>query len=183
MLLLPQQGKLGTLQFHLARANGHWNELASGARALAIFQGPHGYISPKWYKNPLSVPTWNYVAVHATGTPRMLSDAQLTEHLHALVAAYEPGEGGWSTDALPPDFFDKLQRAVVGFEMEIADIYGKWKLGQNRSREDREGAIEGLRASNSPEALTLADWMAATLKDDGAPAILGPDVKKAHLRG
>ena len=158
-------GRYGTLQMHLARQNEHWRALAAGEKVLAVFQGPHGYISPRWYRNPISVPTWNYVVVHAHGTPRVIADAALREHLHALVAAYEPGDCGWTADALPAEVFDKLQEQVVGFDIEITSLQGKWKLGQNRTREDRQGAIEGLRASDHADASALADAMAAALRD------------------
>jgi transcriptional regulator len=169
MLLLPSRGKFGTLQMHFARPNEHWKSLADGsASALAIFHGPHAYISPTWYATPqAAVPTWNYAVVHARGTPRMLRDDDaLSEHLRALVAAYEGSrKGGWSTDRLPAEMFQKLRSAVVGFEMEITELQGKWKLGQNRTRADREVAIAGLRQAGDAESITIADWMAATLAD------------------
>src|SRR5688500_13871881 len=81
MLLLPERGKFGTLQVHFARQNEHWRALAAGEGVLSIFHGPHAYVSPRWYKKPVSVPTWNYVVVHAQGTPRAMEDAALREHL------------------------------------------------------------------------------------------------------
>jgi transcriptional regulator len=164
MVQLPERGEFGALQFHLAKPNEQCEDLAAGASTLAIFQGPHGYVSPKWYANPLSVPTWNYIVVHATGTVRVLRDAELADHLKALVSAYEPRDGGWTTDALPAELFDKLRHAVVGFEIEIASLQGKWKLGQNRTREDREGAIAGLRSAGTHESSLLADLMAAAME-------------------
>lgn len=164
MLLLPTRGRFGTLQTHLARQNEQWRALESGGKVLAIFQGPHGYVSPRWYAQPVSVPTWNYVVVHAQGTPRMMEEAALREHLRALVATYEPRDGGWDSAALAGEVMEKLLRQIVGFEIEITRIHGKWKLGQNRTREDREGAIAGLRRTNTAEANALADWMAATLR-------------------
>jgi len=163
-LLLADRGPQGSLQFHLARANDHWQDLAGGAPAAAIFHGPHGYISPAWYSIPANVPTWNYVVVHVRGTPRTLSDDQLRDHLHALVHQYESSRpDGWHPDRLPPELFDKLQRAVVGFELRIDDLQGKWKLGQNRTRADRQGAIAGLRQAGDPQSATLADWMERAL--------------------
>jgi transcriptional regulator len=164
VLLLPTRGKLGTLQAHLARQNEQWRALAAGTPALAIFHGPHAYISPRWYTQPVSVPTWNYAVVHAQGTPRMMTDSALGEHLHALVAQYEPAEQGWDPRALPGEAMEKLQGQIVGFDIEIISIQGKWKLGQNRTREDRQGAIDGLRRTGDAEASTLADWMAATFR-------------------
>jgi len=159
-------GRYGTLQTHLARQNEQCQSLATGQPVLAIFQGPHAYISPRWYANPLSVPTWNYVVVHAHGTPRVMDDGALRAHLHALVAKYEPPprDGGWDARSLPADVMDKLQRQLMGFEIEIARLEGKWKLGQNRTTEDRQGAIDGLRQSGDAEASIVADWMAAALR-------------------
>jgi transcriptional regulator len=164
VLLLPARGRFGTLQMHLSRQNEQCRALAAGWPALVIFQGPHGFVSPRWYANPVSVPTWNYVVVHAQGTPRQMEEAALREHLRALVAKYEPHEGGWDADALPGAVMEKLLQQIVGFDIEMTSIQGKWKLGQNRTREDREGAIEGLRQTGDGEAIALADWMAATLR-------------------
>ena len=168
MLLLPPRGdgRFGTLQMHLARQNEQCAALAEGQPVLAIFQGPHGYISPRWYKQPVNVPTWNYVVVHAHGTPRTMDDDALRAHLHELVAKYEPAprDGGWDAHALPAEVIDKLQRQVMGFEIDIARLEGKWKLGQNRTAEDRQGAIDGLRQSGDADASVLADWMAAALR-------------------
>ena len=162
IILLPQRGRLGALQFHLARPNEQCEELAAGGAALAIFHGPHGYISPTWYTTTQAVPTWNYVVVHASGTARVLNDAELRDHLDALVGGYERNDG-WSTAALKPDLFEKLRSGVTGFELEISQLQGKWKLGQNRSVADRQGAIEALRRSATHEASELADLMAASL--------------------
>jgi transcriptional regulator len=169
MLLSPSAvgGQFGRLQTHLARQNEQCQSLAACAPVLAIFQGPHAYISPRWYQNPVSVPTWNYVVVHARGTPRAMEDDALRAHLHALVAKYEPppGDGGWDARrALPDEVMDKLQQQVIGFEIEITRLEGKWKLGQNRTPADRQGAIAGLRQSGEAEPRVLAEWMAATLR-------------------
>lgn len=161
VVLLPSRGPSGTLRLHLAKPNPQCDDLAAGAKALTIFQGPHGYISPTWYATTAAVPTWNYVAVHAHGTPRMMSEDELRDHLDALVAQHE---SNWTASAaLPRDVFEKLRGAIVGFEIAIVHLEGKWKLGQNRTGADRHGAIKGLRASGSADAATLADWMAAAL--------------------
>jgi transcriptional regulator len=169
VVLLGDRGERGALQFHLARANDHWHDLAAGAPALAIFQGPHGYVSPTWYANAASVPTWNYVVVHARGVPRVLAEEALKGHLVALVAAYESARPeGWDPSRLPVELFDRLRAAVVGFEIPIERLEGKWKLGQNRTRDDREGAIDGLRGTGDGADRALADWMAAALGGGGA---------------
>ena len=164
VVLLPTGGPSGTLELHLAKPNPQCDDLAAGTEALAIFHGPHGYVSPTWYATAASVPTWNYVAVHAYGTPLVMSDPELRDHLDALVAAYESERPiGWDSGKLPADTFDKLRRAIVGFEIPITRLEGKWKLGQNRTAADRVGAIEGLRSTGNPDDATLADWMVATM--------------------
>jgi transcriptional regulator len=106
------------------------------------------------------VPTWNYIAVHAYGMARMLDDAQLMNHIQCLTAAYEPPTpGGWSTERIPSEVTGKLLQSIVGFEIEITRIEGKWKLGQNRSAEDSRGAIRGLRERGDAESLEVAAAM------------------------
>ena len=166
VILHPTAGPHGALHFHLARPNEHCQHLASGAPTLAIFHGPHGYISPTWYESRAAVPTWNYVVVHAHGTPGALSEAHLRDHLRALTRIFEGADrDSWDIDRLPPDFLDKHQRAIQGFEMPIAKIEGKWKLGQNRSPADRQGAINKLRESEDADAIRLAAWMTSTMPD------------------
>ncbi|HEV2292317.1 MAG TPA: FMN-binding negative transcriptional regulator [Tepidisphaeraceae bacterium] len=165
VVLLPARGPFGTLQFHLAKPNSQCDHLAAGTEALAIFQGPHAYISPTWYANQAAVPTWNYIAVHACGTAHVMNDEELVLHLDALVTTYEAGRpNGWDSGKLPGDVTERLRQAIIGFEMPIARIEGKWKLGQNRTAADRAGAIEGLRSTGTPGDAAIADRMAATVK-------------------
>lgn len=160
VLLDAARGRFGTLQAHLARANSHWERFASGGEVLAIFLGPHGYVSPRWYAKPLNVPTWNFIAVHAYGTPRVMSDGELARHLEAVADAHEPpAPAGWDVRSLPDSFVERMRAQVVGVEVEITRIEGKWKLGQNRTAEDRARAMAGLRGSGTPEAVALADAM------------------------
>ena len=169
VVLLPTRGELGTLQLHLAKPNPQCEDLAAGTEALAIFHGPHGYVSPTWYATAASVPTWNYVAVHAYGTPRVMTDDALRDHVDVLAASYEATRpDGWDSSNLPGDVFEKLRRAIVGFEIPITRLEGKWKLGQNRTPADRLGAIAGLRATGAPGDSTLADWMAAAMGPETA---------------
>jgi transcriptional regulator len=169
VLLLPASGPFGSLQFHLARQNEQAEALASGAAALVIFHGPHAYISPRWYAAEVAVPTWNYVSVHARGTPRSLDDRALIEHLRSLSATHEPeGPAAWSPDRLPAETAAKLRGSIVAFEIVIERIEGKWKLGQNRAAADVRGAVEGLRASADPDAAKIADLMEAASRRGGS---------------
>jgi transcriptional regulator len=165
IVLLAARGEFGSLQFHLAKPNPQCDDLAAGAEPLTIFQGPHGYISPTWYTTTTTVPTWNYVTVHAYGgTPRVMDDDALREHLDTLVARYESARpSGWNSVMLPDDTFEKLRGAIVGFEVPIARLEGKWKLGQNRITADRIGAIVGLRSTGNVDDAVLAQWMEAAL--------------------
>ena len=164
VVLRPTSGGTGSLQFHLAKPNPQCEDLAAGTEVLAIFQGPHGYVSPTWYETPGTVPTWNYVAVHAYGPPSVMSDERLTDHLGQLVAEYESARpNGWDVRRLPAEAFAKLRRGIIGFDVAIARIEGKWKLGQNRTTADRAGAIAGLRSTGSTEDTTLAAWMEASM--------------------
>jgi len=170
VVLLPTQGEFGTLQLHLGKPNPQCDDLAAGIESLAIFHGPHGYVSPTWYATPATVPTWNYVAVHAYGAPRVMTDDGLRDHLDALAATYEAARAnGWDSGKLPGDVFEKMRRAIVGFEILITRLEGKWKLGQNRTPADRIGAIAGLRATGAPDDAMLADWMAAAMGTKTTP--------------
>jgi transcriptional regulator len=142
----------GVLHAHLARANPQWRHFASSAEALAIFQGPHGYISPTWYAEP-GVPTWNYTAVHVYGSARTIEDRDATAvHVEALAARYERGnEKPWV-----PDYDPRRLGGIVAIEIRITEIQGKFKLSQNRSAADRAGVVAGLDAAGTPEALELA---------------------------
>ena len=126
-----------------------------------IFQGPHAYVSPSWYTTAPAVPTWNYAAVHVYGVPRLLDEAGLLDVVSRLVDQYESGrERPWIMD-LPEDYQRKMLRAIVGFEVPISRIEGKFKLNQNRSAEDRAGVIEALAAGDAEEQV-LAEFMSAS---------------------
>ena len=148
MLLEKGEGKFGVLYGHLAKANPHGALFGSGD-VLVIFNGPHGYVSPTWYSDrSVNVPTWNYVAVHAYGTPELLSDDVSVEHLARLVAKYEAQRAdGWAMSELKDNLREMLPRQVIPFRMEIARIEGKAKLSQNKPRAERERVIEGLKAA------------------------------------
>jgi transcriptional regulator len=132
---------------HVARANGHWRELETAGEVLAIFQGPHAYVSPGWYRHHPSVPTWNYATVHARGRARLLPKEALVPLLRRLSQVYEEGRPEpWRMDALPADYTAKLVEAIVGFEVAIDHLEGKFKLSQNRRPEDVEGVAKALDA-------------------------------------
>ena len=146
LLLDRDRGRFGVLAGHMAKANPHWKAFSRSGESLAIFHGPHGYISPRWYASEVAVPTWNYVAVHASGTPRLVEGTEaMVAHLNALIRYHEgTGTESWRPDGLPADTFAALLNGIVCFEMTIERIEGKAKLGQNRSRGDVLGAIRGL---------------------------------------
>jgi transcriptional regulator len=160
LLLDAERGPQGTLIGHLARANPHAEALRSDGEALAIFHGPHAYVSPTWYTVPMAVPTWNYVAVHAYGQPRLIEDE---ERLYGMVEAlvhYHEAQFAYAWDlAARRDYAQKLLKNIVGFEMPISRLEGKAKLSQNRSRADREGVIAGLTAQAEPSGLAVAARM------------------------
>lgn len=147
MLLEPGEGALGTLYGHVAKANPHGQSFGEG-EVLIIFNGPHGYVSPTWYSDrSTNVPTWNYVAVHAYGTPQALPTKDSALHLSRLAAKYEAKRhNGWSMDELKDNLREMLPQQVVPFRIEIARIEGKAKLSQNKPRAERERVIEGLKA-------------------------------------
>jgi transcriptional regulator len=151
-------GEFGTLRGHLARANNHWREFATGESTVAIFQGPHGYISPRWYAATVAVPTWNYVAVHAHGQPEIIDDpAAIRLHLGELAERYETGPYRWRIEDLPNISYQTLTASIVCFSMPIKHLFGKAKLSQNRSAEDRLGVIAGLEALGTLAGRQLAD--------------------------
>jgi len=162
ILLDPARGEHGTLRGHMARANPQWRDFKDDAEVMAIFHGPHTYISPSWYPTHRAVPTWNYVAVHAYGVPRLIEDrAALRRLLDDLVRMYESGfEHPWQFD-LPQRFTETMIDMIVGFEIPITRLEGKFKLNQNRSAADRRGVIEVLQQSSDPVAREISALMAA----------------------
>lgn len=147
---------------HVAKANPQWQSL-SGQRVLSIFHGPHAYVSPGWVEVANAVPTWNYVAVHAYGTARLIEKpARLRSLVQQMVDHYESGQPApWTLDRPASEFIDGLLAAIVGFEITIDRLEGKWKLSQNHPRERREQVIRGLEAAARPDDLAIAELMAA----------------------
>ena len=150
MLIDRTRGTRGTLFGHVARGNPQWRDSKPGEEGLAMFLGPDAYITPGWYRSRLEtgrvVPTWNYVAVHVRGPVSFFEDQQrlmdvvtkLTEHHEAY------SKNPWRVTDAPADYVAKELKSIVGFEMEITKIEGKWKLSQNRPQADRDGVRRGL---------------------------------------
>jgi len=140
----------------VARSNPHAQELEAATEVLAIFEGPHAYVSPGWYANHPSVPTWNYAVVHARGKARLLPPADLPPLLDRLSRIYEESlPAPWRMDSLPPDFAARMMQAVVGFEIVVDRLEGKFKLSQNRRGEDVEGVAAALRSRGEEELAQL----------------------------
>jgi transcriptional regulator len=156
--LLYAEGELGTLRLHLARANPQIAELQRADECLVVFQGPQSYITPVWYATKHEtgkvVPTWNYLAVHVWGTPRVTAEpswlrrqvSDLTDyHEHARLRP-------WAVSDAPDDYIAAQIKGITGVEIPIARMEGKWKLSQNRSAEDRRGVAEGLKTEDGAKA-------------------------------
>ncbi len=144
---------------HVARANAHWRDFEANGEAMCVFQGPHAYISPGWYANQDTVPTWNYAAVHVRGRARLLDERELRELVTALTAAHEAAvASGWDQRRakIDPDI-----RYIVGIEIAIDRIEGKFKFNQNLSTADRRGVVEALSRSEDSTERAVAAWMRA----------------------
>ena len=153
----------GSLIGHLARANPHWQLFANAAPSMALFWGPHAYVSPTWYTPGAKVPTWNYVTVHAYGRPEIIEDTdQVLEVLTDLAKIYE-GKEGWTLDALPPGNAAAQTRGIVAFRMKLTKVEAKTKLSQNRDMEDRTRVIAKLETSDGDDAKATAEWMKKVL--------------------
>ena len=166
ILWAPEGGPHGTLRGHLARANGQWQALETGEEVLAVFHGPHAYVSPAWYEADLAVPTWNYAVVHAYGRPRLVTDEErFREMLEELVRAFEtPRTEPWSTANLPEDWLRGLMRGIVGFEIEVNRLEGKFKLGQNRPLADQQRVAARLAAGDNNADRALAALQSERLR-------------------
>ncbi len=169
----PEPAPFGTLRGHVARANPVWRDFSPEVEALAIFEGPHAYISPAWYASKKEhgkvVPTWNYAVVHAHGIARAIEDASwLRAHVEALTNAHETGrQAPWAVGDAPADFIDKLLNAIVGIEISVTRLTGKWKVSQNRSVPDRIGVLEGLERDGAGSNAGMAALIKDTLDQDG----------------
>ncbi len=164
-LIDPARGASGTLLGHVARANPQWQHFIAGKAALAMFHGPHAYVSPAWYGTHPAVPTWNYIAVHAYGVPRIVDATGATEHiLRRLVDANEGANGTtWRMDGLTEQYLGSMMRAIVAFEMPIDRLEGKAKLSQNRDAVDQARVAEALAASADPSAQATSRAMRSSM--------------------
>jgi transcriptional regulator len=162
VLLDEVPAPLGTLLGHVARPNPQWQFFAPERPVLVVFPGPHTYVSPSWYAQHPSVPTWNYVAVHAYGVPRVIEEPGRVRALLArLVHTFEDGRSApWRMDRLQDSYVDGMMRGIVAFEIPINRLEGKAKLSQNRPAGDRARVRAALSAEDDPLARAVATLMA-----------------------
>lgn len=164
-----EAGEQGVLRCHVARANTQWKEIGEGCDALVVFQGAQHYVHPGWYETKREtgkvVPTWNYAMVQVTGRARVMDDAawlsrQIRDLTEMMEGAYPKP---WAVDDAPAPYIDAQMRGIIGIEIAIADMQGKWKVSQNRNEADVEGVIEGLRSAQDDDAKAMADLVEAGL--------------------
>lgn len=154
----------GTLVGHVARANPVW-QISNGKEAMVIFQGPNAYITPSWYPSKAEtgkvVPTWNYAVVHAHGIVRVINDPQWVKaHIEKLTNHQEASFAHpWAVSDAPSDYTEKLFGGVVGIEIAITKLVGKWKVSQNRPEPDKAGVVTGLRSLGISEASQMAEFV------------------------
>jgi len=162
MLLDRTAGPLGTLHGHIARANDQWRTAPGNRQALAVFLGPDAYVTPSWYATKKAtgkvVPTWNYVAVHAHGELRWFEDEErLLALVTRLTQVHEARrEHPWAVSDAPAGYIRDHLRGIVGFELVISKLDGKWKVSQNRPAEDRAGVAEGLEREGQASTAAVA---------------------------
>lgn len=166
-LAYADEGRHGTLRAHVARANPHWRDLQGVGECLVVFMGPQGYVTPSWYPSKREtqkvVPTWNYATVHAWGRPRIVEDAAwLRRQIDDLTHAQEHARPKpWTVGDAPEDYLAAQMQAIVGIEIPIARIEGKWKLSQNRPEADHAGVVAGLGSPDDPNGnAAMAELMA-----------------------
>ena len=168
-LVYPDEGEHGVLRGHLSRGNAQWKELADAGECLIVFRGLDDYITPSWYQTKKEtgkvVPTWNFVTVHVWGAPRIVEDAAwLSSQLHDLTHSQEHARPvPWKIEDAPDDFIAAQMKAIIGLEIPISRIEGKWKLSQNRPEADRRGVVDGLRTQGE-RSRAMADLVENRLK-------------------
>jgi transcriptional regulator len=162
---------VATLHGHIARGNPLWRDHVPDSRALVIFHGPDSYISPSWYASRREtgkvVPTWNYAVVHAHGALRVVHDGMwLRSHVEALTREHEGArETPWAVADAPADFVDKLLGGIIGIEIAVTRLEGKWKVSQNRPAADRAGVVAGLEREGRKSGMDMAALVKATLDE------------------
>jgi transcriptional regulator len=168
-LIDRSRGPFGCLRAHVARANPIWRELSAGQESLVIFQGPQSYITPNWYPTHSSsgqvVPTWNYVLVHARGIAQVHQDPDwILKAISDLSAQQEAGQASpWKVADAPADYIERLARAVVGIEIPLDSLIGKWKLSQDEAHADRLGTVAGLNSQRDANSEAMADLVQSRL--------------------
>lgn len=162
LLLDTARGDHGSLVGHVARANPIWRAFSASVDSIVIFQGPETYITPSWYPSKhahgKAVPTWNYAVVHAHGIPRAIEDRSwLRAHLNQLTDTHEAGQAlPWKISDAPEEYLARMIEGIVGIEIPIARLAGKWKTSQNRPEADRLGVIAGLLARGDARSRNMA---------------------------
>lgn len=161
-MLIRSRGEYGTLVTHVSKGNSVWKAVHANAdSSMIIFQGANTYITPSWYASKQEhgkvVPTWNYAAVHVYGVPSVITDMQwLRAHLHSVTDLHEAQQPTpWKVDDAPAEFIERTMQGIVGIEIPIERITGKWKVSQNRNSADRQGIVAGLTALGSSDALEM----------------------------
>jgi transcriptional regulator len=151
----------GVIELHVARANPVHALIAANPNVLLTCTGPDAYVSPDWYGSQNQVPTWNYVAVHATGQARIMDAAWLPGHLDELAAKFEAWypKQPWTAAGMDQGRMSAMLNAIVGITIEVQSLEGNWKLGQHKGRPDHDGAVAGLRQAGDPMSAAVADLM------------------------
>jgi transcriptional regulator len=173
------RGERGTLVAHVARANPVWKLFSRTVDSVVIFQGAEQYISPSWYPSKQAdgkvVPTWNYAVVHAHGVPRTFEDKEwLSRHLNQLVDSQEASRTPpWKVSDAPADYIERMMRAIVGIEIPIARLQGKWKVSQNRTEPDRLGVVAGLLDDAGRDSQEMASLVQSSLTPSPAGSTPG----------
>lgn len=173
-LLDPTRGEYGTLVGHVARANPIWRSFSKVVDSIVVFQGVETYITPSWYpskqEHGKTVPTWNYVVVHAHGLPAAIEDrAWLLQHVTQLTDVHEADRAvPWQVTDAPQDFMERLLGGIVGIEIPITTLVGKWKVSQNRPDADKLGVVEGLLAHADDQSKQMALLVKQTLSAHSA---------------
>jgi transcriptional regulator len=162
LLLDAEAGTQGRLLGHMARANAQWRTVVG--EVMAVFSGPHAYVSPSWYEEPATVPTWNYVAVHAYGRFVVIEEREeLLDILRQSVRLYESGRPApWAFDE-SEEHVDRLLKTIVGFRIELTRLEGKWKLNQNHSEDRQRRVMRSLAAQDDENSRAIAALMAQRL--------------------